>query len=58
MNEVVLLNTKFVKEIITKEFYNEDGKNIIELTNEWIAENYEKISCHCNKIKESVECLQ
>ena len=52
------MNTKFVKEIITKEFYNEDGKNIIELTNEWIAENYEKISCHCNKIKESVECLQ
>ena len=55
---MVLLKTRHLKTIITKEFYNENGKSIIELTNEWIVENYEKISYNCNKIDKSVECIQ
>lgn len=34
-----------LKEGITKESYNPNGKSILEITNEWIEENYNKICC-------------
>ncbi|MCL2859109.1 MAG: hypothetical protein FWF46_00770 [Oscillospiraceae bacterium] len=49
------MKIKNIEKIITKESYNENGKSIIELTNEWIVENYGKISKFCNKVDEGVK---